>query len=172
MEREEKLVARQSEICQFFCCNLKINHAQKERKSLNIARRPAYFGTAHSRAKNCNSFEIYNDSEQLLLISSSSPLKSRLLLKLIFFKRNLQNMRNTDLQYMKVTPSKVKKFLEKPDILSGVLIHGNDNSKVDFFTQEIVASLSEYSVQMMDFAMVNKSTGLLFSELANISMST
>ncbi|AAW70767.1 DNA polymerase III subunit delta [Wolbachia endosymbiont of Brugia malayi] len=73
---------------------------------------------------------------------------------------------------MKVTPSKVKKFLEKPDILSGVLIHGNDNSKVDFFTQEIVASLSEYSVQMMDFAMVNKSPGLLFSELANISMFT
>ncbi|MDR2831997.1 MAG: DNA polymerase III subunit delta [Rickettsiales bacterium] len=73
---------------------------------------------------------------------------------------------------MKVTPSKVKKFLEKPDTLSGVLIHGSDNSRVDFYVQEIIASLDEYSVQVMDFAIVNKSPGLLLSELANISMFT
>ncbi|NUY39516.1 DNA polymerase III subunit delta [Wolbachia endosymbiont of Litomosoides brasiliensis] len=73
---------------------------------------------------------------------------------------------------MKITPSKVKKFLEKPDALSGVLLHGSDNSRVDFFAQEIVTSLSKYSVQVMDFAMVNKSPGLLLSELVNISMFT
>ncbi|MDG7052509.1 MAG: DNA polymerase III subunit delta [Wolbachia endosymbiont of Alcedoecus sp.] len=71
---------------------------------------------------------------------------------------------------MKVTPSKIKKFLEKPDTLSGVLIHGSDNSRIDFFVQEIIAILGEYSVQVMDFATVNKSPGLLLSELANISM--
>ncbi|NUX00986.1 DNA polymerase III subunit delta [Wolbachia endosymbiont of Madathamugadia hiepei] len=71
---------------------------------------------------------------------------------------------------MKVTPSKIKKFLEKPDTLRGVLIHGSDNSRIDFFVQEIIASLDEYSVQVMDFATVNKSPGLLFSELANVSM--
>ncbi|MGL9688608.1 MAG: DNA polymerase III subunit delta [Wolbachia sp.] len=71
---------------------------------------------------------------------------------------------------MKVTPSKIKKFLEKPDTLRGVLIHGSDNSRIDFFVQEIISSLDEYSVQVMDFATVNKSPGLLLSELANISM--
>ncbi len=73
---------------------------------------------------------------------------------------------------MRITPSKVKKFLEKPDTLSGVLVHGSDNSKIDIFIQEIIANLDEYSVQVMDFAVVNKSPGLLFSELANISMFT
>ncbi|MGL9725975.1 MAG: DNA polymerase III subunit delta [Wolbachia sp.] len=73
---------------------------------------------------------------------------------------------------MKITPSKVKKFLEKPDILNGVLIHGSDNSKVDIFVQEIITNLDEYSVQMMDFTVVNKSPSLLFSELANVSMFT
>ncbi|RDD35070.1 DNA polymerase III subunit delta [Wolbachia endosymbiont of Cylisticus convexus] len=73
---------------------------------------------------------------------------------------------------MRITPSKVKKFLEKPDTLSGVLVHGSDNSKIDIFVQEIIANLDEYSVQVMDFAVVNKSPGLLFSELANISMFT
>ncbi|MGL9717229.1 MAG: DNA polymerase III subunit delta [Wolbachia sp.] len=71
---------------------------------------------------------------------------------------------------MRVTPSKIRKFLEKPDTLSGVLIHGSDNSRVDFFVQEIIANLKEYSAQVMDFATVNKSPGLLLSELANISM--
>lgn len=73
---------------------------------------------------------------------------------------------------MKITPSKVKKFLEKPQALSGVLIHGSDNSGIDFYVQEIIANLSGYSVQVMDFAVVNKSPGLLLSELANISMFT
>lgn len=73
---------------------------------------------------------------------------------------------------MRVTPSKVKKFLEKPDALRGVLIHGSDNSRVDFYVQEIIANLGEYSVQVMDFAIVNKSPSLLFSELANVSMFT
>ncbi|WP_395463523.1 DNA polymerase III subunit delta [Wolbachia endosymbiont of Cantharis cryptica] len=73
---------------------------------------------------------------------------------------------------MRITPSKVKKFLERPDALSGVLIHGSDNSRVDFYVQEIIASLGEYSVQVMDFTIVNKSPGLLLSELANISMFT
>ncbi|NSM56121.1 DNA polymerase III subunit delta [Wolbachia endosymbiont of Atemnus politus] len=73
---------------------------------------------------------------------------------------------------MKVIPSKIKKFLEKPDTLSGVLIHGSDNGRVDFFVQEIIANLDEHSVQVMDFATVNKSPDLLLSELANISMFT
>ncbi len=73
---------------------------------------------------------------------------------------------------MRVTPSKVKRFLEKPDALSGVLIHGSDNSRVDFYVQEIIANLGEYSVQVMDFAIVNKLPSLLFSELANVSMFT
>ncbi|QKX02974.1 DNA polymerase III subunit delta [Wolbachia endosymbiont of Litomosoides sigmodontis] len=73
---------------------------------------------------------------------------------------------------MRIAPSNIKKFLEKPDTLSGVLLHGSDNSRVDFFAQEIVTSLSEYSVQVMDFAMVNKSPSLLLSELVNISMFT
>ncbi|QKX02305.1 DNA polymerase III subunit delta [Wolbachia endosymbiont of Dirofilaria (Dirofilaria) immitis] len=71
---------------------------------------------------------------------------------------------------MRITPFKIKKFLEKPDTLRGVLIYGSDNSKVDFFVREVIAGLSEYSVQVMDFTIVDKSPGLLFSELANISM--
>lgn len=73
---------------------------------------------------------------------------------------------------MKLTLSKVKKFLERPEALSGVLLYGSDNSRVDFYVREIIANLSGYSVQVMDFAVVNKSPGLLFSELANISMFT
>ncbi|WCR58281.1 DNA polymerase III subunit delta [Wolbachia endosymbiont of Ctenocephalides felis wCfeJ] len=73
---------------------------------------------------------------------------------------------------MKVTPSKVKQFLAKPDTLSGVLIHGSDNNRVDFFVREIIASLDKYSVQVMDFAVVDKSPGLLLSELANGSLFT
>ncbi|CCF78403.1 DNA polymerase III delta subunit [Wolbachia endosymbiont of Onchocerca ochengi] len=73
---------------------------------------------------------------------------------------------------MRITPSKIKKFLEKPDALSGVLIYGSDNNRVDFFAQEVIASLNEYSVQVMDFAIVDKSPGLLSSELVNISMFT
>ncbi|WCR53699.1 MAG: hypothetical protein PG981_000721 [Wolbachia endosymbiont of Ctenocephalides orientis wCori] len=71
---------------------------------------------------------------------------------------------------MRVTPSKVKAFLEKPDAFSGVLVHGSDNSKVDFYTQQIAANLDGYSTQIMDFVAVNKSPGLLFSELANFAM--
>ncbi|QOD38101.1 DNA polymerase III subunit delta [Candidatus Wolbachia massiliensis] len=73
---------------------------------------------------------------------------------------------------MRIIPSKVKKFLERPDALNGVLIHGSDNGRVDFYVQEIIASLDEYSAQVMDFAIVNKSPSLLLSELANISMFT
>ena len=71
---------------------------------------------------------------------------------------------------MRITPSKVKKFLEKPDGFSGVLIHGSDNSKVDFCAQQIAVNLSGYSIQVMDFAAVNKAPDLLFSELANFAM--
>ncbi|MDM8335788.1 DNA polymerase III subunit delta [Wolbachia pipientis] len=73
---------------------------------------------------------------------------------------------------MQVTPPKIKKFLEKPDTLRGVLIYGSDSSRVDFFVQEVIANLGKYSVQVMDFAIVNKSPDLLLSELANISMFT
>lgn len=71
---------------------------------------------------------------------------------------------------MKITPSKVKRFLEKPDALSGVLIYGSDNSRVDFYTREIIANLVGYSIQVMDFTVINKLPDLLLSELANISM--
>ncbi|APR98931.1 DNA polymerase III subunit delta [Wolbachia endosymbiont of Folsomia candida] len=73
---------------------------------------------------------------------------------------------------MRITPSKVRKFLERPEALSGVLIHGSDNNRVNFYVREIIASLSGYSVQVMDFVAVNKSPGLLLSELANVSMFT
>ncbi|MDN5247928.1 MAG: DNA polymerase III subunit delta [Wolbachia endosymbiont of Tyrophagus putrescentiae] len=71
---------------------------------------------------------------------------------------------------MKIAASKIKKFLEKPDALRGVLIYGSDNSKVDFYAREIIANLMDYSVQVMDFTIINKSPDLLLSELANISM--
>ncbi|MGL9733063.1 MAG: DNA polymerase III subunit delta [Wolbachia sp.] len=71
---------------------------------------------------------------------------------------------------MKITPSQIKKFLKKPDTLKGLLIHGSDNSRIDFFVQEIISSLDEYSIQVMDFIAVNKLPDLLLSELANISM--
>jgi DNA polymerase-3 subunit delta len=71
---------------------------------------------------------------------------------------------------MKITPSKVKKFLERPEALSGVLLYGSDNSRIDFYVREIIANLSGYSLQVMDFATVNKSPSLLLSELANIAM--
>ncbi|WP_168464327.1 DNA polymerase III subunit delta [Wolbachia endosymbiont of Ctenocephalides felis wCfeT] len=73
---------------------------------------------------------------------------------------------------MKITPSKVKKFLEKPNNLNGVLIYGSDSSRVDFYVQEVITHLIDYSVHTMDFAVANKSPGLLFAELANVSMFT
>ncbi|QKX01043.1 DNA polymerase III subunit delta [Wolbachia endosymbiont of Dipetalonema caudispina] len=73
---------------------------------------------------------------------------------------------------MKIIPSKVKKFLEKPDILKGVLIYGSDNNRIDLFMREIIANLDEYSVQIMDFATVDRYPSLLFSELVNVSMFT
>ncbi|QKX01726.1 DNA polymerase III subunit delta [Wolbachia endosymbiont of Cruorifilaria tuberocauda] len=73
---------------------------------------------------------------------------------------------------MKITPSKIEKFLEKPDALKGILIYGSDNDKVDFFAKKVIASLCEYSVQVMDFVTVDKFPGLLFSELVNISIFT
>ncbi|MDD9331660.1 MAG: DNA polymerase III subunit delta [Wolbachia sp.] len=71
---------------------------------------------------------------------------------------------------MKITLSKTKNFLKEPSVLSGMLIHGSDHSRIDFYTKEITANLSKYSVQVMDFMVVNKSPGLLLSKLANISM--
>lgn len=71
---------------------------------------------------------------------------------------------------MKIAPFKVKGFLEKPDTLGGVLIYGSDNSRVDFYVKQVVANLAKHSVQVMDFALVNKSPDLLLSELTNLSM--
>lgn len=71
---------------------------------------------------------------------------------------------------MKITPSKVKFFLEKPDALSGVLIYGSDSNKVDFYIKEIITCLTEHSIHVMDFTTVNKSPNLLLSELANFSL--
>ncbi|MDG7055957.1 MAG: DNA polymerase III subunit delta [Wolbachia endosymbiont of Meromenopon meropis] len=73
---------------------------------------------------------------------------------------------------MKLISSKIKKFLEKPYALHGVLIYGNDNSRIDFFTRAIITSLIDYSIRIIDFTTVNKSPGLLLSELVNISMFT
>ncbi|WFW29487.1 MAG: hypothetical protein LJI21_01680 [Wolbachia endosymbiont of Menacanthus eurysternus] len=71
---------------------------------------------------------------------------------------------------MRITQSKIQKFLERPNLLKGVLIYGNDNSKIDFFIQKITSVLYEYSIQIVDFVTINKSPDLLFSELENISM--
>ena len=71
---------------------------------------------------------------------------------------------------MRITPLKVSSFLKKPNILSGVLIYGSDNNRIDLYTREVITNLPEYSVQIMDFTVVNKSPGILLSELANVSM--
>ncbi|OEY86374.1 DNA polymerase III subunit delta [Wolbachia pipientis] len=71
---------------------------------------------------------------------------------------------------MKITFNKVNSFLEKPGSLKGILIYGNDNSKIDFYAKKLVTNLGGYSVQLMDFTVVNKSPELLFTELATISM--
>ncbi|MBV0899491.1 MAG: DNA polymerase III subunit delta [Wolbachia endosymbiont of Fragariocoptes setiger] len=71
---------------------------------------------------------------------------------------------------MRITPLKINSFLKKPNVLSGVLIYGSDSNRIDLYTREVTINLPEYSVQIMDFTVVNKSPVILLSELANISM--
>ncbi|XGA08187.1 MAG: DNA polymerase III subunit delta [Wolbachia endosymbiont of Xenopsylla cheopis] len=74
---------------------------------------------------------------------------------------------------MKITPFKIKEFLKSPNLVQGVLIHGNDSGQIDFYSKNIIDTLNkneEFSICKMEFCDVNKSPGLLFTELVNITI--
>ncbi len=77
------------------------------------------------------------------------------------------------LYYMKISVLKINDFLKNPCLVQGVLIYGNDPGQIDFYTNSIVSIVNkngEFSIHKMEFSSVGKSPGLLFAELANISM--
>lgn len=74
---------------------------------------------------------------------------------------------------MKITPFKIKEFLKNPGSAQGVLIHGNDPGQIDFYSRNITDILNkneEFTICKMEFNDINKSPGLLFTELANITI--
>ncbi|WP_339047220.1 DNA polymerase III subunit delta [Candidatus Mesenet endosymbiont of Phosphuga atrata] len=74
---------------------------------------------------------------------------------------------------MKITPFKIKEFLKNPGSAQGLLIHGNDPGQIDFYSRNIIDTLNkneEFTICKIEFCDVNKSPGLLFTELVNITI--
>ncbi|GHM57915.1 MAG: hypothetical protein sL5_00120 [Candidatus Mesenet longicola] len=74
---------------------------------------------------------------------------------------------------MKITSFKIKEFLKNPGSAQGVLLHGNDPGQIDFYSKNVTDTLNkneEFTICKMEFCDVNKSPGLLFTELANITI--
>lgn len=74
---------------------------------------------------------------------------------------------------MKITPFKIKEFLKNPSSVQGTLIHGNDPGQIDFYSRNITDTLNkneEFTICKMEFNDVNKSPGMLFTELVNVTI--
>ncbi|UWI83302.1 DNA polymerase III subunit delta [Wolbachia endosymbiont of Howardula sp.] len=73
---------------------------------------------------------------------------------------------------MKIISSQLRKVLYQPDAIRGIMIYGSNKSLIDCYIHQITSSLKEYSIQVMDFTIINKTPSVLLSTIRNKSIFT
>ncbi|WDM85316.1 DNA polymerase III subunit delta [Ehrlichia sp. JZT12] len=74
---------------------------------------------------------------------------------------------------MKITSSKLHAFFNNPQFANNILIYGNDYGKITMYRDKIIKHIninSQFTINKIDFATVNKNPSILFIELSTISM--